>query len=426
MRKIVFGITILLLCSLKGFSQNNLGTPYSRYGFGLLPDNHGSYVGMGGVSAAMRDAYNINYLNPASYTALDSMRFYFQTGYSGEYVDISTYNKRGDYTVAQNASLVMAFRVYKKLYASFGFNEKSDIGYDLYNLRSSTGEVLMYYHEFLEGEGGLNEAYLGLAYRFGKLSVGVNAAYIFGKIEERLTISPEIQWGLNYFNYQLKSRTQNHINDFIFTLGAQYPIELNKKSTILLGGSMNFGTYLSGKKAYEAYRINYSSGSTEILNDELQKHGKVFYPSRFTLGATYMKGNRWMLSGDYTFQRMSAYKEFGEKDEFNNYHKIAIGGSFQPNVNSRNWLDRNKYTAGVYFSRSHIELKEKHINSFGATIGTQVLFRSLQQGQELLLGVAIDAGFRGTKANGLILEQYVKLRLNIAFKEVWFMKHKIH
>ena len=46
---------------------------------------------MGGVSAAMRDNYNINFLNPASYTALDSMRFYFQMGVTGEYVDVSTY-----------------------------------------------------------------------------------------------------------------------------------------------------------------------------------------------------------------------------------------------------------------------------------------------------------------------------------------------
>lgn len=45
--------------------------------------------------------------------------------------------------------------------------------------------------------------------------------------------------------------------------------------------------------------------------------------------------------------------------------------------------------------------------------------------RELLLGVAFDLGIRGTEKNGLIQEKYAKIRLNIAFKEGWFMKRKI-
>ena len=71
MKKIFTSIAILLF-TLGAWGQNNMGTPYSKFGVGLLPDNYGAYTGMGGVSAAMRDNYNINFLNPASYTALDS------------------------------------------------------------------------------------------------------------------------------------------------------------------------------------------------------------------------------------------------------------------------------------------------------------------------------------------------------------------
>ena len=110
MKKIFTSIAILLF-TLGAWGQNNMGTPYSKFGVGLLPDNYGAYTGMGGVSAAMRDNYNINFLNPASYTALDSMRFYFQMGVTGEYVDVSTYKDHSNYKVAQNASLNMAFRV---------------------------------------------------------------------------------------------------------------------------------------------------------------------------------------------------------------------------------------------------------------------------------------------------------------------------
>ena len=421
MKKIVFGITLLLL-TVTGFSQNNVGTPYSKYGFGLLPDNYGAYTGVGGVSAAMRDNFNINFLNPASYTALDSVRFYFQAGYTGESVSISTYKAHGKYSVAQNAAVNMAFRVYKNLFASFGFNEKSNIGYDLYNLKNASGDAQTIYEEYIEGEGGLNEAYLGVGYQWGKLSLGVNAAYIFGKVEERLTVAP-----ISYsFNYTLRTRTQNYINDVLFTLGAQYPIQLKKNSSLLLGGTFNFGTLLSGKKIYEAYTYDLNTqGAPEIINDERLDLGKVLYPLRFTAGASYYKGTRWMFSGDYTFHQMSKYKEYGDLvEDLNNYHKIAVGGSFQHSITSRNWFERNWYTAGAYFTRSHINLSERNINSCGVTLGTQIPFRSSEQ--FFLLGLAADLGFRGTKANGLMLEQYAKIRINLAFKERWFMKRKIY
>ena len=92
MKKIFTSIAILLF-TLGAWGQNNMGTPYSKFGVGLLPDNYGAYTGMGGVSAAMRDNYYINSLNPASYTALDSMRFYSQMGVTREYVDFSTYKE---------------------------------------------------------------------------------------------------------------------------------------------------------------------------------------------------------------------------------------------------------------------------------------------------------------------------------------------
>ena len=54
MKKIFTSIAILLF-TLGAWGQNNMGTPYSKFGVGLLPDNYGAYTGMGGVSAAMRD-----------------------------------------------------------------------------------------------------------------------------------------------------------------------------------------------------------------------------------------------------------------------------------------------------------------------------------------------------------------------------------
>ena len=236
MKKIFTSVAILLF-TLGALGQNNMGTPYSKFGIGLLPDNYGAYTGMGGVSAAMRDNYNINFLNPASYTALDSNRFYFQMGITGEYVDVSTYKDHSNYKVAQNASLNMAFRVYKKTFLSLGLTQRSDRGFDLIYSYPVSGEPSMYYVQQLEGLGGLNEAYLGIAYQLGKLSLGVNAAYVFGKVEDRLTLVMQPATS----GYYLKSQTLTHISSSLFTLGFQLPLPLTKKSELTLGGSFNFG-----------------------------------------------------------------------------------------------------------------------------------------------------------------------------------------
>ena len=88
--KRLFLIAIITLGWFCSFGQNNIGTPYSYYGLGLMPENTGPYAAMGGVAAAMRDNDNINYLNPAAYTALDSNRFYFQFNLLHlEYITIS-------------------------------------------------------------------------------------------------------------------------------------------------------------------------------------------------------------------------------------------------------------------------------------------------------------------------------------------------
>ena len=74
MKRLFLLVVIITLGWFCSFGQNNIGTPYSYYGLGLMPENTGPYAAMGGVAAAMRDNDNINYLNPAAYTALDSNR----------------------------------------------------------------------------------------------------------------------------------------------------------------------------------------------------------------------------------------------------------------------------------------------------------------------------------------------------------------
>lgn len=57
-------------------AQNNTNSPYTRYGYGHLADQGSSNSkAMGGVAYGLRDGTQVNFANPASYTAVDSLTF---------------------------------------------------------------------------------------------------------------------------------------------------------------------------------------------------------------------------------------------------------------------------------------------------------------------------------------------------------------
>ena len=399
-------------------AQENIGSPYSVYGLGLLPPNHGPYTAMGGVSAAIRDNKNINFQNPASYTALDSNRFYFQMGIAGEYAYISTHKKSSHYRVAQNSNLNMAFRIKPDLYFSFGFTEKSDIGYDLFYSYPISGSVNGRFNQNICGEGGLNDIYVGIGWKYKNLSIGTNFSYVFGKIEKRQTLTAQIE-----DSYYIRTSENNRIRDFLFSPGIQYQFNLSPTSSLIVGTSMNFTQKLSARKEFISYKVH-TSGSSTMLDEENLNRGYIKYPLRILSGFNYQFKNKWQISGDYTFHKMSKYEEFKTSQELKDYHKINIGSSWVPAATSRYWWKRNKYMFGGYFVKSEVRLKDVDINTYGLTFGSQIPFQA--RTGELLLGVAFDLGIRGTEKNGLIQEKYAKVRVNITFKEFWFVKQKIN
>jgi len=419
MKRTAVIFTISFLAFFTVYGQDNTGTPYSLYGYGMQLENAGPYTAMGGVAAAMRDRHNINYLNPASYTALDSNRFYFQFGITGEYADISTHKEHASYRVAQNSAVNMAFRIYDRLYGSLGFTEKSDIGYDLLYTQLVPGSNTAYFNQNIQGEGGLNDIYLGLAWRFKNLSVGVNLSYVFGKIEKRQTLEAMLS-----NSYIIRTSENNRVHDVLFQPGLQYTLKLSPKSVLNLGTAFNFTQRLHAKKEFQSYIINSGTGSNNILDDKTLRQGYIKYPFRIIGGFDYAYKNKWNVAGDYTFQKMSEYEEFGKNQELKDYHKASMGISWLPEEYGRFWWQRNKYMIGTYFVQSSVFIKETHINTYALTLGTQMPF--MTRNGELLLGLSVDLGIRGTENKGLIQEKFAKLRVSIAFKEGWFMKRKIN
>ncbi len=419
MKKLLLSIFASLLL-LQSYGQDNIGTPYSIFGYGLQPENQGPYAAMGGVSAAMRDNKNINFLNPASYTALDSVRFYFQGALSGEFSWISTHKESSYYNVAQNANLAMALRLRRNLYFSFGFTQKSDVGYDvLYSdiIMGSTSNST--FNQNIQGEGGLNDLYAGFGWKYRNLSLGINFSFVFGKLEKRQTLMTDIP-----NSYYIRTSENKRVHDFLFNPGIQYTFKLSPKSDLILGSSMNFTQKLWAKTEFVSYKVN-TSGTTTMLENEVLKKGRIVYPFKITSGFNYRYKNKLQISGDYTFNKMSAYEEYGRSTYLQDAHKAAFGASWTPDAMGRFWRQRNSYMAGVYFNRSEAKVNDRNINTYGVSGGLQIPFFDQRTGHSMQLGIAVDLGVRGTEADGLVRETFAKLRIHLAFKEFWFMKRKI-
>ena len=75
----------LALTTIGASAQSGTNSPYSQFGLGDLATMAvGQNKGMGGVGYGFRKGNEVNPLNPASYSSIDSLTFIFDAGLSGQ------------------------------------------------------------------------------------------------------------------------------------------------------------------------------------------------------------------------------------------------------------------------------------------------------------------------------------------------------
>ena len=123
-------VIMLLSPFATAMAQSGTNSPYSQFGLGMLSDQStGFNRGMNGVGVAFHEHNQVNSLNPASYSALDSLSFIFDVGLSGQ---ISKFKENGVSKNAKNADfeyVVAGFRAFKHFGVSFGLLPFTNVGY---------------------------------------------------------------------------------------------------------------------------------------------------------------------------------------------------------------------------------------------------------------------------------------------------------
>ena len=362
----------LLLTMVTGMAiaQNNTNSPYTRYGYGDLSDqSFGNSKAMGGIAFGLRDGAQINPLNPASYTAIDSLTFIFEGGVSLQNMNISG---GGVKLNAKNSSfdyLAMQFRLHPRVAMSIGLLPFSNVGYSVSESNEAT-ETSPYSTKSLTGEGGLHQLYVGAGVKVLKnLSVGVNASYFWGDITRSLTqLYPNTASAYSYIRQNAVS-----VSDYKLDFGLQYTQEFNKKHSATIGA-----VYSPKHKLNNDYTVTTQASSTVSQDWD----ATLEVPNTFGVGFTYNYDKRLTVGLDYSLQQWSKTKfgvntsddavreDFDETYTYCDRHKISVGAEYIPNLIGRSYLSHIKYRLGAYYTTPYYKIGGKDAaREYGVTAG---------------------------------------------------------
>jgi hypothetical protein len=408
----MFFAALSLLLFWGNLSAQNTNSPYSRYGFGTLENQiMGKSRAMGGIGYGLRENGIINPLNPASYSAVDTMNLLFDFGLSASYYNFKEdgssqgdLNAGLDYlgmkiALKPNWGLALGLMPYSKVGYSFG---------DSYTTRDMDNKKITYDKSY-GGSGGLNTLFLGSSAMLGdNLSLGFNFKYIFGEIAHYTSISS------TYSGFSSQYFSQNwYLNALSLDLGAQYEIKFGKKRKVIIGAVFTRKSSFIRRSVYEFTIANDTTDNTKKYTFGL--------PNTLGVGFTYTYDNRLTVGMDYQMQAWSKSSYFNKKDSLSDNTKISFGLEYLPSLITTNYFQAIKYRFGMQYADSYIKFPDGSIKSVGVTLG----FGLPLKGQRSSLNVSFEAGKLIVPNSSYISENYYKLALDVAFNELWFFKRKL-
>ncbi len=429
MRKIILA-ALVLGSSLLANAQSGTNSPYSQYGLGILSDQTSGFNrGMNGVGLGFHEHNQINYLNPASYAAIDSMTFILDAGISGQ---VTNFSENGVKKNANNSNVdyvVAGFRLFRHLGMSFGVVPFTNVGYNYATSGwvSSTDKDVSYSNTY-NGEGGLHQVYLGAGWSpVAGLSLGANISYLWGDITRTVSNS--------YSNSYYKSLTRTYcmqVKNYKLDLGVQYTHKLSKKDEMTLGLTYTPGHNLHSSADMSIVSNNAQTNTSDTIPFSIKNAYKL--PDMFGAGLMWNHNNQWKVGLDYTLQKWSSlgYPTYDANATepwalhdgiYKDRNKFNLGFQYCYGERSRAFLKRVQYRAGVSYATPYYKVngvdgpKEISVSAgFGIPIINSYNNRSM---------LHISGQWVKNSAKDLIKENIFRLNIGFTFNEDWFKKWKM-
>ncbi len=450
--KSTFKLTAITLASLLTWTAataqtNGSNSSYSRFGMGLLGDqSQGRNRSMGGVSQGLRSGQNVNKLNPASYSAVDSLTFIFDVGMSLQRTKMKLGDSRRSANNTNFEYVNTMFRVTKNLGMSLGFQPYTSVGYSFSQEQTVgtdpyTGQNIS--NSFaLNGSGGLHEAYAGLGWRpFKFISVGANAGILWGSIEHTVVQTFSENGTANSSSYSsLRTYYSSSLRTWCGDVGLQTIIPLSKTDRLTLGATVGIGHKVGGESTLLRTVL---SGDT--IKSTVKKAFEL--PMAYSVGAAWNHKGQLVVAADATIEQWkdcttpqfdNTTSTYGPATgDYRNRLKMNAGVEFTPAVFDHSYLKRICYRAGAYYASSYQKIS---LASGGTFDGPAQFGLTAGLGLPIANGITrltvlnvyspsyVNIGFewarRKPSSEQLIAENLLRINIGITFNELWFQKWK--
>lgn len=425
MKRIILKSIFLAVSSVATFAQSGTNSPYSQYGLGILSDqSQGFNRGMNGVAIGMRFGNQVNTLNPASYSAVDSLTMLFDLGMSGQ---ITNFKENGASVNAHNSDFeyaVAAFRLMKGVGVSAGILPYTNIGYNYKDKKIINSSMSS--SETYSGTGGLHQVYLGIGWSILKnLSIGANMSYLWGTYDKSISfVSSD-----NYVNSVVKSYTAK-VKSYKVDLGLQWQKNIDKDNELTVGLTYGIGHKLGADAKSMISNANSQTGVSNV--DTMIVDDALSIPTTYGVGLAWKYSNKFVIGLDYTLQKWGGLDFPETNPESGNYElkagllkdrsRFALGGEWVPNETGR-FLQKIHYRAGVSYATPYVCVNGVDgPKEYSASIGFGIPITTNKTTSMLNL----SAQWVHSSAKDLITENTFRINLGITFNERWFMKWKVN
>ena len=428
-KKKVFLCSLLLVAITLGVSaQSGTNSPYSQYGLGVLSDqSQGFNRGMNGLGYALRSGNQVNVLNPASYSSVDSLTMIFDLGLS---LQLTNFEENGKKVNARNANFeyaVATFRLFPKVGLSAGVLPLTNVGYN-YSSKETVGGSTTTTTQTFTGEGGLHQAFVGIGINpFLGLSIGANFSYLWGSYDRKTVVSSSDSY-VNTITKQYGAE----VNSYKIDLGMQWEQKFGKQDYLVLGGTVGLGHKLNADPYVSVRNSNATTGVSLTKADTISDGLEI--PLTVGGGLSWRHGDTWLVGVDYSIQRWGVigYPEVNSKTQkyelkkglLRNRQKLTVGGEWVPNANdTRHFFNRVHYRIGASYATPYYNIGNvKGPSELSVSVGFGIPIFNTWNNRSI---VNVSGQWVRTSATGLITENMFRINVGLTFNERWFQKWKV-
>lgn len=455
----------LLPATLRG--QTDTQSPYSFYGLGAItPNSLQNGMPMGGLAHGLRDSIALNFINPASYSAIDvtQLDFAFET-------NILRYPAASGDQQNQNLfinQLVLGIPLMNKRRfgwgMALGFSPYSQIRYSFRDTSTVIlGPDTVFQSNQYKGTGGLNKLTFGTGFRVGRhVSFGFNLHYVFGISDrDRSLILP---LGQDFLSSRVQEKTK--VNTLMVDMGVQYfgkfkvrhrikPVKASKDTLtdkslwrvveknyhFCVGGTYNLGHSFDGDFSQLGIQMFYSGGvvsgvDTFLINPSSREDLSI--PHQFGVGFTISNPDVWTVGADFNYGNWSSFRYFDQpnvnySDAFSLHAGVEYTPPYANRYTAKNLFFRNiVYRGGVRYNSRALRPDGNPVDEMAVSFGLGLPFgfkkiyneKGDSKSISSFINIGMEGGLARSRNGGVINETFYRLVVGVTLRDKWFVKRR--